>query len=62
MSKKRTPSALREEAKKLMQKAVEEERARHQRIGELFVSHMENSFNGFDLAVFKEEAAKLWKG
>lgn len=62
MARKKTPAALREEARRLMQQAEEEERARHQKIGELFVSYMENSFQGFDLAVFKEEAAKVWKG
>lgn len=62
MAKKKTPEELREEAKKLMLQAQEEERSRHQKIGELFVNHMKKNYLGFDLAVFKEDAAKVWKG
>jgi hypothetical protein len=62
MAKKKTPAELREEAKKLMEQAQQEECSRHQRIGEMFVKHMDNNYRGFDLAVFKEDAAKIWNG
>ena len=62
MAKKKTPEALREEAKKLIAQAQQEEHSRLKKIGELFVSYMEKRYVGFDLAVFKEEAAKIWKG
>jgi hypothetical protein len=62
MAKKKTPAELREEAKRLMDQAQQEEHSRLKKIGELFVNYMEKKFVGFDLAVFKEDAAKIWKG
>jgi hypothetical protein len=62
MAKKKTPGELREEAKRLMAQAQQEEHSRLKRIGELFVNHMEKRYVGFDLAVFKEKAAKIWTG
>jgi hypothetical protein len=62
MAKKKSPEELRKEAKKLMEQAQQEEHSRLKKIGEMFVNHMEKKFVGFDLAVFKEDAAKIWNG
>ena len=60
MAKRKSPEELREEAKRLMDQAQQEEHLRLKKIGELFVKHMEKKYAGFDLAVFKEDAAKIW--
>lgn len=60
MAKKKSPDELRQEAKRLMEQAQQEEHLRLKKIGELFVKHMERNYVNFDLAVFKEEATKIW--
>jgi hypothetical protein len=60
MAKKKSPEELRKEAKRLMEQAEQEEHSRLKKIGELFVKYMKKKYVGFDLAVFKDEAAKIW--
>ncbi len=62
MAKKRSPYDLRGEAKKLLERAQMEENNRCQKIGRLFVDHINNGFKGFELADFKTKAQKIWNG
>lgn len=60
MAPKLTPDQLREQAKKLLDQAAEEEARRHQLIGKRVVELIENNFQGFDPELFKAEARQLW--
>lgn len=58
MSKK-DPKQLREEARKLIEKAKALESERAMRIGRLIMSYEEKDFNGFDLDHFRSEIAGM---
>jgi hypothetical protein len=60
MAPKLTPKQLREQAKKLLEQAAEEEARRHQLIGKIVVDSIANDFQGFDLEVFKDQARQIW--
>jgi hypothetical protein len=60
MAPKLTPDQLREQAKKLLEQAAEEEARRQQLIGKVVVESIENDFQGFDLEVFKDQTRQIW--
>jgi hypothetical protein len=60
MAPKLTPDQLREQAKKLLEQAAEEEARRHQLIGKMVVECIEKDFQGFDLEKFKDKAGQIW--
>ncbi len=61
MAKKKTPAQLREEARKLIEQAQVEEKARHQKIGRMFAGHIDNGYKNFDMKQFKLSAEGIWR-
>jgi hypothetical protein len=59
MAKKKTAAQLREEAKKLMEKACELENQQYEKIGRIVKGHHEANFDSFDLNSFKTEVEKI---
>ena len=59
MAKKKTPEQLRQEAKKLMEKACELENQQYEKIGRIVKGHHDVNFENFDLNSFKTEVEKI---
>lgn len=58
---KKTPSELRDLAKRLMNRAAEEEEKRYARIGRVIDKYLNNGFEGFDINIFKKEVTEAAK-
>lgn len=58
---KKTPMELRDLAKRLMNRAAEEEEKRYARIGRVIEKYLDKGFEGFDLDIFKKEITEAAK-